>query len=611
MKTTCKTQKTSHTNLQSSPFFNKSGKGTFFSNSKEVEPPFFTPSIIQTKLTIGQPGDKYEQEADTMADEVVQKLEHSSSPIAIQKTRKDLNEEEINQMEEGAEKRLIQKSVFNNSNQEHTLQRLCQCPACTRNNILQNKSESQGDDISNKSLENKLNSSKGRGTHLSSKMKSSMEAAMESDFSKVRIHTGAEAVQLNKIVGSHAFTYGNDIYFNSNKYDENSKSGKHLLAHELTHTIQQGRSTIKPRIQRIPQNPDNVPFHAEVIPWSAALRETPSHQGRVIVDVPRSHTVRVIGGRAWIQVETEINGERLTGYISHELLRQTHGSESTEIQEEETPSTAPSINLLDEGKISWNESTPERITITGTGVSPRLIASDLYNNESLATEMQIQWNVETDERLTVESEIPVGRWVRLEYQHLKPELQTVFDSTMTIQSRDSWGARPHREHSDRYDYFEYTDSLEEIYDSIAVHHAGNSGYRTMSEIQDHHMDDKDKADVGYHYGINLQGSVFEGRPINIRGAHVDQGNTGVIGIVLLADLDTQWWDDDDELTPEMEASLLRLIHSLLGRYPNIQFLGGHREFNTDRTCPGDIGMRNMSSWRSSTGLQAPTAVSTP
>lgn len=72
MKIKSKTENTSHSNSPSSkPFFNKSGEGSFFSNSKEVEPPFFTPSNIQTKLTIGEPGSKYEQEADTIVDKVV------------------------------------------------------------------------------------------------------------------------------------------------------------------------------------------------------------------------------------------------------------------------------------------------------------------------------------------------------------------------------------------------------------------------------------------------------------------------------------------------------------------------------------------------------------
>jgi hypothetical protein len=69
------------------------------------------------------------------------------------------------------------------------------------------------------------------------------------DFSNVNIHTGQTAVNLNQQLNARAFTVGNDIYFNSGNYDPQSHSGKQLLAHELTHTIQQGAG-IQPMIQK-------------------------------------------------------------------------------------------------------------------------------------------------------------------------------------------------------------------------------------------------------------------------------------------------------------------------------------------------------------------------
>ena len=71
-----------------------------------------------------------------------------------------------------------------------------------------------------------------------------MSARFGADFSGVKIHTDASAQQMSKQVNAHAFTYGNHIYFNSGKYDPDSSSGRTLLAHELTHTIQQGASPI-------------------------------------------------------------------------------------------------------------------------------------------------------------------------------------------------------------------------------------------------------------------------------------------------------------------------------------------------------------------------------
>jgi hypothetical protein len=65
---------------------------------------------------------------------------------------------------------------------------------------------------------------------------------MGADFSQVKIHTGEEAAGMSNALNAQAFTVGNDIYFNSGKYNPASDKGKHLLAHELTHTIQQSGS---------------------------------------------------------------------------------------------------------------------------------------------------------------------------------------------------------------------------------------------------------------------------------------------------------------------------------------------------------------------------------
>jgi hypothetical protein len=62
-----------------------------------------------------------------------------------------------------------------------------------------------------------------------------MSSRFATDFSNVKIHTDGEAVQMNRELNAKAFTTGNDIYFSEGQYQPNSDSGKHLLAHELTH----------------------------------------------------------------------------------------------------------------------------------------------------------------------------------------------------------------------------------------------------------------------------------------------------------------------------------------------------------------------------------------
>jgi hypothetical protein len=88
-------------------------------------------------------------------------------------------------------------------------------------------------------VETRLRSSKGKGGQLDGNVRSEMERGFGADFSGVNIHTGSEATKLSSDLGAQAFTNGNDIYFNEGKYDPGSNEGKKLLAHELTHTIQQ------------------------------------------------------------------------------------------------------------------------------------------------------------------------------------------------------------------------------------------------------------------------------------------------------------------------------------------------------------------------------------
>ena len=87
----------------------------------------------------------------------------------------------------------------------------------------------------------------GGGKPLDGKTRSHMEAGIGANFSNVRVHTGAHASQLNRSISARAFTRGSDVFFDGGQYNPGSIAGKRLLAHELTHTVQQGAS---PSLQR-------------------------------------------------------------------------------------------------------------------------------------------------------------------------------------------------------------------------------------------------------------------------------------------------------------------------------------------------------------------------
>ncbi|MBP0904182.1 DUF4157 domain-containing protein [Mariniflexile gromovii] len=270
--------------LKRQPFFNKDGKDGFFSKSNENQTPeaFFSPTTVQPKLTIGQPNDKYEVEADTMADKVVQRLSSSNESAntigyngntAIQAKCSECEEEEKLQKKEEVsvnENNPIQLKPIFESNAEQPESEIQtklisspviqpKCAHCEEDEKLQKKEheellesdtelqkkEASADTNEAPNLEERLNSSKGKGSSLPSDLQNSMGSEFGADFSNVKVHTCSESVQMNKELGAQAFTHGNDIYFNQGKYDTNSNSGKHLLAHELTHTVQQGASVMK------------------------------------------------------------------------------------------------------------------------------------------------------------------------------------------------------------------------------------------------------------------------------------------------------------------------------------------------------------------------------
>jgi hypothetical protein len=106
-----------------------------------------------------------------------------------------------------------------------------------------------------------------------------MENRFNADFSGVRIHIGSHAESMSNRIHAQAFTHGNDIYFNSGRYSPSTPAGGTLLAHELTHTIQQGSSKhnsssgnkIHPRLEKANNPSPNNKKNAKAI--SAAIEE--------------------------------------------------------------------------------------------------------------------------------------------------------------------------------------------------------------------------------------------------------------------------------------------------------------------------------------------------
>lgn len=101
-----------------------------------------------------------------------------------------------------------------------------------------------------------IQQTKGRGQPMDSRTQSFMSSRFEKDFSGVRIHTNDEAAGMSESLQAKAFTTGRDIYFNNGQYEPGSEAGKRLLAHELTHVVQQEKSggTFTIRRQALPSS---------------------------------------------------------------------------------------------------------------------------------------------------------------------------------------------------------------------------------------------------------------------------------------------------------------------------------------------------------------------
>ena len=90
----------------------------------------------------------------------------------------------------------------------------------------------------------RINQARGGGQPLDTAVQKQMGAAMGHDFGGVKVHTGSESNELNRDLSARAFTSGQDVFFRQGDYDPGSDSGRELIAHELTHVVQQSTGAV-------------------------------------------------------------------------------------------------------------------------------------------------------------------------------------------------------------------------------------------------------------------------------------------------------------------------------------------------------------------------------
>ncbi|MEL6381792.1 MAG: DUF4157 domain-containing protein [Cyanobacteria bacterium J06626_18] len=187
---------------------------------------------LQAKLAIGAPGDKYEQEADTVAAQVVDRIH---LPQVQQQT---IQREAMPEEEEDLQMKPLAQTLQREAmpEEEEDLQ---------MKPLLQRKAVGGG--VASDNLESSIAAVRGQGRPLGDNIRGSMEQAFGADFSSVRIHTDSQSDQLNQSIQARAFTTGQDVFFRQGEYQPGDRGGQELLAHELTHVVQQNGSASQPK----------------------------------------------------------------------------------------------------------------------------------------------------------------------------------------------------------------------------------------------------------------------------------------------------------------------------------------------------------------------------
>jgi hypothetical protein len=178
-----------------------------------------TKKFFQPRLTINTPGDSYEQEADTMAEKVM---------------RIPINDRSFFPAKPVTATGLWRK-----------------CADCEEEDKkLQRKQSSNEEAEASNELENYISNLDQCGRPLSQEVRNFYEPRFGYDFSNVKVHTNSNDAKSAQSVNALAYTSGNNIVFNDGQYNPGTDSGKKLLAHELTHVVQQQSNQVSKKIQR-------------------------------------------------------------------------------------------------------------------------------------------------------------------------------------------------------------------------------------------------------------------------------------------------------------------------------------------------------------------------
>jgi hypothetical protein len=195
------------------------------------------PLKIQAKLTVSTPGDQYEQEADQVADSVMagytRPVGHISQGVQPKLYRAELRPEDM------------VDSIFPPGGEPGT-----ESPETSPTEEVQRSASGESGAVTPHFERSLQKATHDGGDALPSPTRSFMESRFGLDFSSVRVHSDARAHTLAREVDARAFTVANNIFFARSQYQPDNADGQRLLAHELTHVVQQSEGRLSRQIQR-------------------------------------------------------------------------------------------------------------------------------------------------------------------------------------------------------------------------------------------------------------------------------------------------------------------------------------------------------------------------
>jgi hypothetical protein len=221
---------------------------------------------VQPKLMVGPADDLYEREADQTADRIMTSPAAAASPppanpedeSGVRRTS-HLQRELAPEEEELAQAKLLDGGLAQRelAPEEEELAQAKPLAEGLTPVVRRAPAEAEASFEAQPEVEARLRASQGGGQPLPGPARDFMEQRFGAGFESVRVHTGGEAVQLNRDLHARAFTHGADIYFNEGQYSPASTTGRRLLAHELTHVVQQGgaqavrRTHVRGRVEAV------------------------------------------------------------------------------------------------------------------------------------------------------------------------------------------------------------------------------------------------------------------------------------------------------------------------------------------------------------------------